>query len=116
MIKLGNPVILLGDFNAKTKCLPDCIGIENDVDIPCTIDTNIADFFNDIFKLESYNVSFDRISQDTGKINSHGAKLPNLCKSHTLCIATGRMGKDKLIGKLTYKAVLLITLLAVIIS
>ena len=59
--------------------------------------------FNDISKLQSYNVPIDRRSQDIGNINSHDTLLLNMCKSHSRYIVNGRLGKNKHIGQLTRK-------------
>ena len=48
-----------------------------------------------LHKLESYSVPITRNSQDLGKVNSHGIKLLDICKTHNLCIANGRQTSGK---------------------
>jgi hypothetical protein len=55
-----------------------------------------ATVFNDIH--------LHRKSSDKDRCNAYGNKLLNMCKNNNICIANGRVGNDKNIGKVTSKA------------
>ncbi len=74
-------LLLIGDFNARTQCLPDNIpetkqSDNNGIDIP-----NIGYFI-------------PRSNCDLGDPNSHGRNLLNLCRSSDLRILNGRIFGD----------------------
>ena len=81
----SNNIILVGDFNARTKDLSDTLGDdENDVSIPHLI---------------SSKVKYIRTNQD-GKTNKYGKKLVDFCTKTSSFIANGRTLGD-LQGKFT---------------
>ena len=81
----SNNIILVGDFNARTKDLSDTLGDdENDVSIPHLI---------------SSKVKYIRTNQD-GKANRYGKKLVDFCMKTSSFIANGRTLGD-LQGKFT---------------
>ena len=86
----NNNIILMGDFNAKTKNLTDYL-ILNENDELSQLD-GIFD--------QKY-VKIKRISQDAHELDSFGHKLLNMCKVLNLQIANGRIGKDRGVGKHT---------------
>ena len=71
----SNNIILVGDFNARTKDLSDTIGNDqNDVSMP---------------QLISSKVKYIRTNQD-GKMNKYGKKLVDFCMKTSSFIANGR--------------------------
>ena len=90
-LKQGNQkIILTGDFNAKTKNLPDYL---------------ILNEHDDFHKLDGiFNekiIKTQRCSQDEHDADSFGHKLLNLCKTLNIQIINGRLGKDANQGKYT---------------
>ena len=53
--RTNKPLLLLGDLNARINCYPDYTIIDTDSEI-LNIESDMLDFFNDIYKLESYSV------------------------------------------------------------
>ena len=100
LLEFGDtPIILLGDFNARTKCLND--------------------FFEyDKYNFDSFNSPGDSevrlenqelleslgFSQDKENHNN-GYKLVELCENTGILIVNGRVGNDANIGKFTCKNV-----------
>ena len=98
--------LLAGDFNAHTSTESGVINFtfyDND--------NNSHDLFNhnDVFEympncndvLNQLNVPVERNSSDKSRINNHGHALLNFCKSLSYVIYNGRIGEDKIIGKVT---------------
>ena len=80
VLKFKNPsrnISLMGDFNARTGNLGDCLLLDGEVN-----------------NIES------RANRDT-KINSNGRLLVDLCKTTEIAILNGRIGEDKHIGEFT---------------
>ena len=50
--ELGKPILLLGDFNARTSSLPDYIVVDLDNDMLTEIEDEMIEFLIDISKLE----------------------------------------------------------------
>ena len=53
--------------------------------------------------LKQKGIPTERFSYDNTRVNKYGKKLIELCKRCSICIANGRLGKDKYIGKTTCK-------------
>ena len=84
------PLIIMGDFNARTGSLSDsCYDVDGS-DNPSDPNPNLSD--SDIFQPHLQTV---RQSEDSVSANSYGRKLVDLCRSAGLCILNGRVG-DKL--------------------
>ncbi|CAG2215178.1 unnamed protein product [Mytilus edulis] len=73
------------------------------------IDRCLYDYHN----LWLYNVPLPRSSEDKGRINVYGNKILQLCKNNCLYIASGRIGNDKNMGKVTSKETSLVDYLIV---
>ncbi|GFS04675.1 zinc-binding alcohol dehydrogenase domain-containing protein 2 [Elysia marginata] len=84
------PVILMGDFNAKTATVNEILHMEDlDRTLPLS---NI---------LQVRNINFTRVSQDRNRPNNYGHKLLDMCKTTELIILNGRCGEDKHLGATT---------------
>ena len=81
------PVILIGDFNARTGSMPDYILHDS---LECT--QLPPDYIPDC--------PLARYSEDN-ILNGYGRELLNLCQGSKLRIVNGRVGLDKGIGKYT---------------
>ena len=94
-------ILLLGDFNAKTKLLndiPQPYIQPDEPDLPTFVnhlDSNIDDLFN------INKISLQRLSQDISSPNNYGHRLIDFCLSSNFFILNGRCGLDKNIGKTT---------------
>ena len=83
---IGSPILLCGDFNARTQCLevvlPDIPGSDGEA-----------------FSAISPNITADihvdpRRNKDQAIANNHGRKLIELCQGLDLCIVNLRVGAD----------------------
>ena len=91
------PIILLGDFNARTGILSDILEIESNIfhsDF-LEVETNISQ------KLEMYGINSVRSNLDL-ITNNNGISLIDLCQSLDMKIVNGRCGSDKGIGNFTF--------------
>ena len=98
-VESGKPLLLLGEFNARTKFSPDCTTMDD----VYTDNIDINNYMNDITNLDNLSIPRDRASQDIGRVNQHGVKRLDLCKLYNIYILNGRCGTDKYIGKVTSK-------------
>ena len=91
-------ILISGDFNARTRTLPDFVQFDKD-------DIHTMHFDNVVLDVENLKpaIQLDRVLQDTGRPTNYGYKLLSLCKNNNLYIAKGRSGLDKGVGKLTCK-------------
>ena len=90
-LKQGNQkIILTGDFNAKTKNLPDYLILNEHDDFH-----QLEGIFNEKI------INTLRNSKDEHDIDIFGHKLLNLCKTLNIQIINGRLGKDAKLGKHT---------------
>ena len=94
-VESGKPLLLLGDFNARTSCAPDYTSVDDNFYID---DEELNNFLNDISNLDNLGKPRERANQDKGRVNQHGVKLLNLCKGHNIYILNGRCGSDKHTG------------------
>ena len=96
-------VCIFGDTNARTSSKSDFVTTD-----PFTTNNVNADSFPDLPNtaefLEFHGLPLKRKSQDKCS-NNLGYKLLKFCKSSGLCIANGRLGDDRYIGKTTCKNV-----------
>ena len=89
------PLILIGDFNARTGLLDDFAPVDK------ASTFNDYDHLNSVRdELESISILTDRFSTDP-YCNKNGRKLINMCQSVGLNIINGRFGRDKRIGEMT---------------
>ena len=65
-------------------------------------DDDVANFFDKTEILESLNIPLERSSMDT-KTNNSGYWLTDVCKNNNLFIVNGRVGKDKGVGRKTFR-------------
>ncbi|CAG2247210.1 unnamed protein product [Mytilus edulis] len=108
-------VALVGDFNSRTRKLSDIVEIDEhlfeilDIDNEVTNDQNFM-LYN---LMTEKGIPTERFSLDNTRVNKYGKKLVELCKRCSICIANGRIGKDKCIGKTTCKDASLVDYLIV---
>ena len=98
------PLLLLGDFNARSGVLADVDYVSGgtvDGDDICRDYTSIED---DIITLKELGFPLSRHSMDK-KVNNYGRKLVSLCRNFGLLIGNGRLGRDAFIGKFTSNGV-----------
>jgi hypothetical protein len=88
-----SPLILMGDFNARTAVLEDFLTTDHE-----TIDSEFfqTDFTNNLEQLNLHQ----RYNLDK-KTNINANGLLNLCKNFNLNIVNGRFGGDKGVGEFT---------------
>ena len=80
-------LMIIGDFNARTNCLPDHLPATNHTNDDNTVIHNLGHF------IKRYNC-------DNGNPNKHGRNMINLCRSTNLRILNGRKFGDT-VGNLT---------------
>ncbi len=96
------PVLLLGDFNARTAVINDFLD-DDDYNVAVhddEVDLNTRK--SNLELLQECGISLDRFSKDK-QSNNYGRELISLCQNAGLLIANGRIGKDACIGKFTCK-------------
>ena len=79
-------ILLLGDFNAKTKSLsdiPENINVDDELITSLEIDDLSIDF-NKVLK--DNNLKFERSSQCTHQCNTYGRNLIDFCKTSNFLI------------------------------
>jgi hypothetical protein len=96
----GLPLILLGDFNARTGNLDDFMDCDNFVAHECGLDVYSDVYFDKRDVLASDNFHVTRHNCDR-TINNNGRKLVELCQILNLKILNGRCGADKEKGEYT---------------
>ena len=97
-----NYVYLMGDMNARTSADDDFTEVDDFMADFFEFDENLLDYFNKVSILKEYDIPMKRISLDQS-VNKHGEKLLDICKGNNLFILNGRIGKDKNLGKLTFR-------------
>ena len=65
-------------------------------------DEDTSNFYNQAELLPTLNINQNRVSQDM-KTNNNGYKLIDICRNNNLFILNGRFGKDKNLGKFTFR-------------
>lgn len=96
--KYDAPIILMGDFNARTALIDDFLDLEDS-----TSGNELFENFTNF--LDSLNLR-KRFNSDHTKYDINGKGLINLCRNFNLCIVNGRCGSDRGVGNPTcYKAV-----------
>ena len=89
-------------MNARTAVLCDYIVADPLIADFMDFDQSTLNFFNQANILCSININKERISQDS-KTNTNGYKLIDICRNNNLFILNGRFGKDKRLGKFTFR-------------
>ncbi|MCW4346540.1 MAG: reverse transcriptase domain-containing protein [Candidatus Thiodiazotropha endolucinida] len=98
--------LLFGDWNSRSKNMPDYISIHQSVfhanDLDIVFDELKAEA--QLFKQQNLNVTLKRHNSDK-VANNYGNKLLDFCKSNSLYILNGRTKGDLPVGKFTCKNV-----------
>ena len=96
-----NDCVLLGDFNSHTNVVVDYVieppGKKCEHDEELLFDDINNGYINELHE----KGCLQRYSLDRSPIDNHGRDLINLCRSRSLIIMNGRIGKDKKIGSYT---------------
>ena len=95
-------VTISGDINARTAKLPDYVKLDQYISDQFDFDDDIANFFDKTEILKNLNIPVERSSMDV-KTNNTGYWLTDVCKNNNLFIVNGRVGKDKGIGRKTFR-------------
>ena len=95
-------ILLVGDFNARTRTLDDFIELDDTLleQVTISADQISTETNENLIKLKNAKIPLKRSSQDCAK-NSHGDKLIDLCCNCDIFIMNGRIGADKDIGRTT---------------
>ena len=96
----GLPIVLIGDFNARTGLVSDFIEIDKCVAEICGVNTTEDEGFCDKSKLQLFGIETRRFNNDK-TVNNNGYKLMDLCRNHDLKIVNGRFGLDSGLGEYT---------------
>ena len=98
-----NSILILGDFNAKTKKQSDLIRLDNfEKEDMAQFDDSHND--DPVTLLTANNMLPERNSQDNNNCNNYGHRLINMCKTSNFIILNGRCnGNDRGIGTTTCK-------------
>ena len=96
---LGTPIIMMGDFNARTGEVGDLVEIGEMVTGATGIDMELFDDHSDK-KAELLGIDLNRHNQDK-LLNSHGHELLKILKTTDMKIINGRFGDDAGIGSFT---------------
>ena len=95
-------VTISGDINARTAKLPDYVELDQYISEQFDFDDDIANFFDKTEILKNLNIPVERSSMDV-KTNNTRYWLTDLCKNNNLFIVNGRVGKDKGVGRKTFR-------------
>ena len=96
-------VLLLGDFNSRSRQLQDYIQADEFILKHFNSEDLTNEYEQEISYFESNkNVKLKRTNADTG-INNYGYKLIDFCKTNNLFILNGRVGVDGGMGSHTCK-------------
>ena len=89
-------------MNARTSELCDFITADQTIADFMNFDQETSSFFNKSEELDKININKYRVSQDS-VVNSNGNILIDICINNNLFILNGRFGKDKVLGKCTFR-------------
>ena len=95
-------VTISGDINARTAKLPDYVKLDQYISDQFDFDDDIANFFDKTEILKNLNIPVERSPLDV-KTNNTGYWLTDVCKNNNIFIVNGRVGKDKGIGRKTFR-------------
>ena len=100
LVEYKLPVILTGDFNARTGNLDDFASYDEVVANECGLDVESDLMFDQKEDFEKNGINVLRSNADSF-INNNGKKLIELCRLFNVKIANGRLGKDAGVGEYT---------------
>ena len=95
-------VFISGDFNAQTGELADYTKQDDFLCRQFEFDEETRQFYGQKSALQNIGVQTYRKSMEKKK-NTVGYKLLAICKRNNLAILNGRYGKDKNIGRFTFR-------------
>ena len=95
-------ILLLGDFNARTRTDDDYAEFDETLleQVAISVDQISTETSENFIKLKNANVQLRRSSHDCAK-NSHGDELIELCCNCDIFIMNGHIREDKNIGETT---------------
>ena len=93
----NSQVCLLGDFNARTGNNYDFVPFDETIE-QFLHSENPYDELNRL-TISDLGFSNERHNSDVLQVNNYGKRLLEVCKSCNLCIANGRLGRDKSVGQ-----------------
>ena len=102
MCSLSSYVCLTGDMNARTSQLCDFITADKTIADIMQFDPETLEFFNKSEELCKLDINKFRVSSDRNT-NNNGYKLIDICINNNIFILNGRFGKDKHVGKCTFR-------------
>lgn len=97
--KYDLPIILAGDFNARTGSIDDFVDVEDKVFTECDIDLISNEDLNTRGDLNNQGICTVRSNADRN-VNNNGLNLIEICRSFNLKIMNGRFGGDEGVGVL----------------
>ena len=89
-------------MNARTSELCDFITADQTIADFMNFDQETLSFFNKSEELDKININKYRVSQDI-IVNSNENKLIDIFINNNMFILNGRFGKDKVLGKCTFR-------------
>ena len=96
--KFKVPIILIGDFNARSGTMSDIIAEDNAVDSDHSV--SLSNIFDSLEYLRLLDIDISRHNQDTVR-NKNGHQLIECCKTADIKIVNGRLGSDAKKGSFT---------------
>jgi hypothetical protein len=96
------PVVLVGDFNARTGRLDDFALVDEVVANECGFIPDSDLLIDTKEDLVSLGVEPNRCNRD-GQVNNNGRSLIELCQAFNLKVVNGRFGSDIGVGEFTYE-------------
>ena len=102
MCGLSSYICLTGDMNARTSQLCDFITADKTIADFMQFDQETLQFFNKSEELSKLDINTRRVTMDTNT-NKNGRKLIDICINNNLFILNGRFGKDKHVGRCTFR-------------
>ena len=95
-------VFISGDMNAQTANMTEFTSPDDFLGRHFGFDDNLIQFYDQKAVLEKMGIQVQRKSMDKKK-NNNGYKLIEICKNNNMIILNGRYGKDKNIGRMTFR-------------
>ena len=92
LISLNSVIMMMRDFNACTRTLPDFVQFDKDDIHTMHFDNVVQKYLLDVENLKPA-IQLDRVAQDTGRPTNYGYKLLSLSNNNNLYIANGRSGR-----------------------
>ena len=95
-------VYICGDINARTAEMCDYTSVDEFLARHFDFDDETMLFYNQKSTLETMGIQLHRTSMDK-HTNNNGYRLVEICKNNNLTILNGRFGRDKGIGRMTFR-------------